>query len=90
MALSAKEQEMFDRLSKKKDAPDAPPISKSISANIDLSDEKQIKLAIKHGFLTEEEVEEMQEEEDEKKKEKKADATPRRRGSYFKDGSDEE
>lgn len=87
MALSEKEQEILDRLSKKAKEPDAPPVSKSISATVDLSNEKSVAAAIKHGFLTAEEVEDMKEEEADKK-EKKGDATPRRRG-YFKEPEDE-
>jgi hypothetical protein len=83
--LSDSEQELFDKLTAKSKAPDAPPVGKSISANIDLSDDKQVALAIKHGFLTSEEV---REEKEEEKKEKK-DSTPRRRG-YFKEQEDDE
>jgi hypothetical protein len=85
--LSDSEQELLDKLTQKSKAPDAPPVSKSISANIDLSDDKQIARAIEHGFLTPAEVKEMKEEE-EKDKKKGGDSTPRRRG-YFKDGDEE-
>lgn len=84
--LSESEKAMLKRLQEKADAPDAPPISKSITATVDLSNEKSIAAAIKHGFLTADEAEELKEEE---KKEKKGDATPRRRG-YFKDTDKDE
>ena len=84
--LTAQEEEMLEKLARKREAPDAPPVGKSISASIDLSDDKQIARAIEHGFLTAAEVKELKEEE---KEEKKKDSTPRRRGSYFKDGDDE-
>lgn len=86
MGLSESEKELLERLTKKSKEPDAPPVSKSISASIDLSDDKQVARAIEHGFLTAAEVKEAKEEE---KEEKKKDSTPRRRGSYFKDGDDE-
>lgn len=89
MALSEKEQEILDKLSKKAKEPDAPPVSKSISATVDLSNEKSVAAAIKHGFLTADEVEDLKEEEAAEKKEKKGDATPRRRG-YFKEPDGEE
>lgn len=84
--LSEKEQEILDQLTQKAKAPDAPPVSKSISASIDLSDDKQVARAIEHGFLTPAEVKELKEDE---KDNKTKDSTPRRRGSYFKDGDDE-
>lgn len=89
--LSDSEQELLDKLTRKREAPDAPPVNKSISANIDLSDDKQVALAIKHGFLTAEEVKEEKEKADDKEgdKGKRRDATPRRRGSYFKEDDDE-
>lgn len=75
---------MLARLQKKAEEPDPAPVGKSIQARIDLSDEKQIAAAIKHGFLTAEEAADLQEggegseggEGDEKPK----------RGGYFKDG----
>ena len=86
--LSEAENALLKKLQDKADAPDAPPISKSISATVDLSDPKSIAAAIKHGFLTADEADELVE--DEKEKKEKPDATPRRRG-YFKDtGGDDE
>lgn len=88
--LSASEQAALKRLQEKSEAPDAAPVSKSISATVDLSDPKSIAAAIKHGFLTEDEVEELKEEEGDNGKEKKGGtSTPRRKG-YFKDGGDDE
>ena len=85
MALSAKEKEMLERLTKKADEPEAPPVGRSISATIDLGDPKQIALAIKHGFLTSDEVEDLKEEEEGKEKEgKEGDDTPKRRGYFEK------
>ena len=86
MGLSESEKELLERLTKKSKEPDAPPVSKSISASIDLSDDKQVARAIEHGFLTATEVKELKEEEKEEKK--KGDSTPRRRG-YFKEGDDD-
>lgn len=85
--LSSEEEELLARLTKKREAPDAPPVTKSISASIDLGDDKQVARAIEHGFLTAAEVKELKE--DKGEDDKKAPATPRRRGSYFKDGDDE-
>lgn len=79
--LSESEKKALKRLQDKAEAPDAPPVSKSISASVDLSDEKSVAAAIKHGFLTADEVEELEEEKE--GKEKKT-ATPNRKG-YFKD-----
>lgn len=89
--LSAAEEELLEKLSKKREAPDAPPVSKSISASIDLGNADQVKLAIEHGFLTAAEVRELKEggDNDDDDDKKKSTATPRRKGSYFKDGDDE-
>lgn len=85
--FTAEEQELFDRLKKKAEAPDAPPVSKSISASINLGNPEEVKLAIEHGFLTAAEVKELKEEA-KNGDEKKEAATPRRKGSYFKDGDE--
>lgn len=87
--FTAEEQELYDRLTKKREAPDAPPVGKSISANIDLGDDKQIERAIEHGFLTRAEVKALKDGDDDNGDGKKSPATPRRKGSYFKDGDDE-
>lgn len=52
MGLSAEEKKQLDALTKKSKEPDAAPVSRSVRANIDLSDPKQVALAIKHGFLS--------------------------------------
>ena len=84
--LSESEKAALKRLQEKAEAPDPPSVSKSISATVDLSDPKSIAAAIKHGFLTADEVEELKDEEDGKDKSK--DATPRRKG-YFKERDEE-
>lgn len=88
MPLSDKEQQMLEQLTKKSKEPEAPPVGKSISANIDLSDDKQIERAIEHGFLTKKEAEELKDDDDDddsdSKTTKTKTATPRRKG-YFKE-----
>lgn len=81
MGLSAAEKKALERLQQKADEPDPAPVSKSISASVDLSDPKSIAAAIKHGFLTADEAEDLKEEE--KNGDKKT-TTPRRK-SYFKE-----
>jgi hypothetical protein len=90
MGLSDSEKELLERLTKKSKEPDAPPVSKSISANIDLGDDKQVERAIEHGFLTRAEVKALKEGDDNGDDDKgnKSTATPRRKGSYFKDGDE--
>lgn len=73
---------MLERLQQKAEQPDAPPVSKSLTAHVDLTDPKSIAAAIKHGFLTEDEVEEMQDDDSE---DDSKDETPTRRG-YFQEG----
>lgn len=87
MGLSAAEKKALERLQAKAEEPDPAPVSKSISATVDLSDPKSVAAAIKHGFLTADEVEEMKEEE--KEDGKKSASTPRRK-SYFKEKEDDE
>lgn len=75
--LSDEETAMLKRLTDKQKAPDSAPIGRSINVTIDLGDEEQIKRAIKHGFLTADDVaDEKGEDEDE------GDEVPRRKG-YF-------
>lgn len=83
MGLTAAEKKMLERLSKKAEEPDAPPVSRSITATVDLSDPKSIAAAIKHGFLTSDEVEDLQDDEGDGESDE-GDETPKRRG-YFKD-----
>lgn len=86
--LSEAEKATLKKLREKEEAPDAPPVSKSISATVDLSDEKSVAAAIKHGFLTADEVEELQDNDDDDSDNGKKTATPRRKG-YFKEKGDE-
>lgn len=83
MGLSEAEKALLAKLQKKSEEPDAPPIGKSVRATIDLGDEKQVALAIKHGFLTADEVEEMTGDGDgDGDKDEPTDERPKRRG-YF-------
>lgn len=81
--LSAAEQAVLDKLQAKMEAPDAPPVGRSIQASVNLGDPEQVKLAIKHGFLTADEVEELKDEE--KGDDEKGDDTPKRRGFFEKE-----
>lgn len=85
MGLSAAEKKALAALQKKAEEPDAPPVSKSVSATVDLSDPKSVAAAIKHGFLTADEAEDLKDEEDDK--DDKEHTTPRRK-SYFKEKED--
>lgn len=76
MGLSEKEAAMLKALSKKAEEPDAPPVGRSVRVNVDLSDPKQVALAIKHGFLSGDDVEEEKEETED------TEETPKRHG-YF-------
>lgn len=84
MGLSAEEQKLFDKLTKKSKEPDAPSVGRTLRANIDLGDEKQVSLARKLGFLPPEEDDD--DDDDGKGKGKGKgdddDETPKRRG-YF-------
>lgn len=83
MGLTAKEKEMLDNLTKKSKEPDREPVSRSVRASIDLSDPKQVALAIKHGFLDpDDEPDDKDDDKDDKKD--KGDDTPKRKG-YFGD-----
>lgn len=87
MGLSAAEKKALDRLQKKADEPDAPPVSRSVSATVDLSDPKSIAAAVKHGFLTADEAEDLKDDDDDN--EDKKHTTPRRK-SYFKDEKEDD
>jgi hypothetical protein len=87
--LSDSEQALLDKLNKKVEAPDAPSVGKSISATIDLGNADQVALAIKHGFLTADEVKEIKEGEEEGESGDKKVASKPRRPGYFKDKGDE-
>lgn len=56
--LSDEEAAALKKLQEKQKAPDGPSVGKSINVSIDLSDDSQVARAIKHGFLSPEEVEE--------------------------------
>ena len=83
MGLSDKEKKLLEDLQRKAEAPDPPPVGRSITASVDLGDAKQVELAIKHGFLTADEVEELKEGEGEGE-EKEGDEKPTRRGYFDK------
>lgn len=78
--LSKKEQDLLDRLNAKLEAPESSPANRSISVNIDLGDEKQVKLAQRFGFLDRDDDEDDDDGSDDDDKE--ADQPPKRRG-YF-------
>jgi len=80
MGLTDAEKSLLAKLNKKAEEPDAPPVGRTINANIDLGDPKQVALAVKHGFLTADEVEELTEGDGEEKED--SDETPIRQG-YF-------
>lgn len=95
MALSEAEKKQLKDLEKKRDAPDPPKVNKSVSITVDPKDKDSVAFAIKHGFLTADEVEEQSkngdsdddsdDDDDADKKKPRGRAgskTPRRRG-YF-------
>lgn len=87
MALTDKEKATLEALNKKAKEPDAAPVGRSLRANIDLGDEKQVSLARKLGFLPSEEDDDDDDGKDKKdKKDKKDDDddTPNRRGYFGK------
>jgi hypothetical protein len=55
--LSEEERAVLKRLQQKDKEPAAPPVGKVINVSVDLGDEAQVARAIKHGFLTADEVE---------------------------------
>lgn len=83
MGLSAKEKKLLANLQKKAEEPDAPPVGKSISINLDLSNADQLKLAKQYGFLPADDVDD---DDDDDGDEDADDDTPKRRG-YFGDGA---
>jgi len=54
--LSDEERATLKELMRKDKEPAAPPVGKSISVTVDLSDDAQVERAIQHGFLTRAEV----------------------------------
>lgn len=83
VGLSEQEKAVLVRLQKKAEEPDPAPVSRAVTASIDLGDPKQVALAIKHGFLTSDDVEDLDADPSDKEDED-ADETPKRRG-YFGD-----
>jgi len=76
--LTDEEQATLKKLQQKAKEPAAPPVGKVINVNVDLGDEAQVARAIKHGFLTSDEVEA----DSNGESEEDADDAPRRKG-YF-------
>jgi hypothetical protein len=77
--LSEEERATLKRLQQKEKEPAAAPVGKVIQVSVDLGDEAQVARAIKHGFLTSDEVEQDKGDEDE---DSDSDDAPRRKG-YF-------
>jgi hypothetical protein len=55
--LTDEERATLRKLQQKEKEPAAPPVGKVIQVSVDLGDEAQVARAIKHGFLTADEVE---------------------------------
>jgi L-amino acid N-acyltransferase YncA len=81
--LTAKEQALLEKLAAKAEAPDSGPVSRSLSASINLGNPAEVKLAQKYGFLDSDDDDD---DGDAGDGDGDADAgdTPKRRG-YFKD-----
>lgn len=86
VGLTEQEKAMLDRLSKKANEPDPPPVGKSVTAHINLGNKDEVELAIKHGFLTADEAADLGNEGtgDDGGKGEEGDEKPKRRG-YFPD-----
>jgi hypothetical protein len=78
--LSEEEQAVLKRLQQKAKEPQAAPVGKVINVTVDLGDESQVARAIKHGFLTADEVEQ---DKDGDGSDEDADEAPNRKG-YFR------
>lgn len=80
MPLNEEEQKVLKQLQQKAKEPAAAPVGKVINVTVDLGDESQVARAIKHGFLTADEVDQDRngDESDED-----ADDAPSRKG-YFR------
>lgn len=76
--LSREEAKMLKRLQQRAEAPDDAPVGRTISAHVDLTDPKSIAAAIKHGFLSSDEVDDDDDDDDDDDPED----TPTRKG-YF-------
>lgn len=81
--LSKSEQSLFDKLKDKIEAPDTSPVGRSVRVNVDLSDPKQVALAIKHGFLDSDDDDD--DDDDDKGDKDDKDDTPKRRGYFSED-----
>lgn len=77
--LSKEDQEALDALNAKLEAPDEPPMGKSVTYMVDLGDKDQVAMAKRQGWLRDEEPEQESTEDEEPEEE-----TPRRKG-YFND-----
>ena len=80
MGLNEKQKQLFEKLSKLAEEPDRPPVGRSVTAHVDLTDPKSIALAIKHGFLDgDDDIDDDDDDGDDDSAEEK----PNRRGSFF-------
>lgn len=83
--LSEQEQALLKKLTAKAEAPDEPPIGRSVSATIDFGDKDQLELAKRYGFLPADEVDDSDADTSDKgDKSDDKDEVPRRKG-YFGD-----
>ena len=85
MGLSKDEQKMLKRLQAKAEEPDPPAVGRTLSASIDLGDEKQVAAAKKYGFLPPDD-DDGDDDDDDDDDDADADHPPRRRGYFDKDG----
>jgi len=79
MPLSEEERATLKRLQQKEKEPAAAPVGKVINVTVDLGDAAQVERAIKHGFLTADEVDA---DSDGKGDEDEGEDAPKRKG-YF-------
>ena len=75
--LSKDEQKMLKQLQAKAEAPDAPPVGRSVTAHVDLSDPKQVSLAQRFGFLSADD-----EDDDDDDDAQEDEETPKRKGFF--------
>ena len=80
--LTEEEQAQFEAFQKKMEAPDEPPVGKTVTYVVDLGDDAQVKRARKMGFLPDDL--DAEESKDGDEGEEELDETPKRRG-YFKE-----
>lgn len=81
MPLSEKEKKQLADLEKKRDAPEPPKVSKSVSINVDPKDKDSVAFAIKHGFLTADDVSDNGGDDDDDSDDEDSDSKPKPRGS---------